>query len=556
MRWQPTQPLRFKLWAAAGDNFIIGSVTDPHGTPKAIAASGVPVLGMVLAFCFAGIFSACKGRREASDVTATPANRQVLGVASAADPIPIFDKDRLNSDMAYRRLIGWQLAYSALSPVQVKNLAIATAYEGNAEDTIPRWMSWYDGYELTELFDMLFGSKTFGAAAGLPSQEARKRSLAFSETELQTVFSDHSKKDLLGWTTDRYVKELGKIKDLRHVQGLVTGQDGLPADSGHGITVFSPEIIDHVLRNYSEIVDCYITRDGLTYETKPKSEDNFSLCLKAEFPGARETELESRGVAVAIKATWQKVVATSGELNPMPVYKHDAESLLKALKAGTWTNTSKSIVPQKEQIFTVRIGEDKTYMLTGLHVTSKQARHWIWVSLWWAEDPDEDFGADRPQFISRLGRGLENYKMCVVTDFEEGDPAPWKFYEEPKNLGRLSASENLDRSRRLKGLGKSLRAVHEFATAKSERGHAPTWCSNPYIELGDANNRTNCIGCHQHAGSSLTGSEPIMDDEAFPNTGRHLMRTNFVTDYLWSLSQPPDDFAARIGEIRSLYAGE
>lgn len=502
---------------------------------------------------------ACKVRNNAADTTATPANRRVLGPASPALAIPPFDPQRLANDMAYRRQVGWQLAYTALAPAPVRNVSLATAYEPGQATTIPRWMTWYDGFELSELFDMLYGSPQFGNEQGLSARDARKRALAFSDQQLSRIFVAHSDKAILGWTEERLAQELGKIKDLKNLHGLVTGQDGLPNDAGHGMTVFSPQLITHVLRNYARITDCYKAREDLTFATRPPhADENFTVCLDAEFPGAtaQNTSSEPPNVAMAIKATWQKVRSTSGSINPLPVYKHDAESLAAALRSGDWTNTSKTATPTPQQIFTVRVGDDKTYMLTGLHVMSKQSRHWIWVSLWWAEDPNEDFGADRPASIAELGHGLENYKMCVVTDFDEHDPAPWRSYLTPPPLPELSAEDNRLRARRLHGLGQSLKASHDFATAARPGGTAPSWCSNPYIELGHGNNRTNCIGCHQHAGSDLTGSESIDDQANYPASGRTPLRENFPTDYLWSVSQPPDDFSGRLGEIRAKYVEE
>src|SRR5690606_5877331 len=100
-----------------------------------------------------------------------------------------------------------------------------------------------------------------------------------------------------------------------------------------------------------------------------------------------------------------------------------------------------------------------------------------------------------------------------------------------------------------------LKAVHSFhahepATAIQAQASPSTWCSNPYIELGQGNARTNCIGCHQHAGSELLGEDTLTDERQFPATGRKLVRKNFPTDYLWSFSMPPDDFSGRIDEIR------
>ncbi|NIS36800.1 MAG: hypothetical protein GWN73_40355, partial [Actinobacteria bacterium] len=42
-----------------------------------------------------------------------------------------------------------------------------------------------------------------------------------------------------------------------------------------------------------------------------------------------------------------------------------------------------------------------------------------------------------------------------------------------------------------------------LASALRAAAGGPSWCSNPYIEHGRGNARTNCIGCHQHGGSEV-----------------------------------------------------
>ena len=69
----------------------------------------------------------------------------------------------------------------------------------------------------------------------------------------------------------------------------------------------------------------------------------------------------------------------------------------------------------------------------------------------------------------------------------------------------------------------------------------PTRCSNPYLERGAGNARTNCIGCHQHAGTSML-PENILKD--FPSDGRTEVRRNFPADYLFAVGR--EDSLARL----------
>ena len=44
--------------------------------------------------------------------------------------------------------------------------------------------------------------------------------------------------------------------------------------------------------------------------------------------------------------------------------------------------------------------------------------------------------------------------------------------------------------------------------------------------------RTNCIGCHQHGGTSLEPEDIIEDEQRFPDSGRTQLREVFPADYL------------------------
>jgi hypothetical protein len=171
------------------------------------------------------------------------------------------------------------------------------------------------------------------------------------------------------------------------------------------------------------------------------------------------------------------------------------------------------IVPEGLLIYaadTVKLSDETGFSLVGLHLMTKELRHWVWVTVWWSpsDKANDDFGQDRPEEITKLGGPWGNYKMCVVTDFEEKDPAPRGGFEGT--------------------LGDSLAAVHGKAT----------WCSNGFIEKGAHNAQTNCIGCHQHAGDLATLDKVLVDTAKFPEQGRTQVRKGFPMDYSWAVATP------------------
>jgi hypothetical protein len=157
---------------------------------------------------------------------------------------------------------------------------------------------------------------------------------------------------------------------------------------------------------------------------------------------------------------------------------------------------------------------------------TKELEHWVWVTLWWSDRPDEDFGADRPaDFPAAFAR----YKLCSVVAFEEGDDDP--------SGGFDGEDESLARA---------------LATVHSGVG-GPTWCSNPYIERGAGNAATNCVGCHQHAGTPLRSEDILGSPEAFPDFSRTEQRPSFPTDYVFSV-RLGDDLGAMFLETEEHYA--
>ena len=64
------------------------------------------------------------------------------------------------------------------------------------------------------------------------------------------------------------------------------------------------------------------------------------------------------------------------------------------------------------------------FRMPAMHLVTKELREWLWITIWWSDKPDEDFGADRPDEITKLGGPWRNYKMNVVVSYEEKDPDP------------------------------------------------------------------------------------------------------------------------------------
>lgn len=197
----------------------------------------------------------------------------------------------------------------------------------------------------------------------------------------------------------------------------------------------------------------------------------------------------------------------------LPSYSTSAEAM-KARLGGdaSWTIADGEADPGPDDIYTLTLPTGPKYRLAALHIMTKELDHWLWITLWWSETPDEDFGADRPASIASLGGPWQRYKMCVTTAFNEEDPLPG---------GGFDTSHP--------SLAAALTAVY------AGKG-APTWCSNPYLEEGHGNASTNCIGCHQHGGTELRPEDILL----LSDFGRPARRNNFPADYSWSTTRGDD----------------
>jgi hypothetical protein len=206
--------------------------------------------------------------------------------------------------------------------------------------------------------------------------------------------------------------------------------------------------------------------------------------------------------AVIVKADWRRQLGNE----TIPLYDTSAARMKSRFaSASEWVSDGVA-GPPSDEIYTALIASTGAkFRMPAMHIMSKELDHWMWITLWWSASPNSDFGADRPTAISGLAGPWKNYKMCVVTQYLEGDPDP--------------------RGGQAGSLGDALAAVTNGAGSAS-------WCSNPYLEVGAGNAGTNCIGCHQHGGTDIS-AESILAD--YPHHGSTRVRNNFFTDYLWAV---------------------
>lgn len=454
--------------------------------------------------------------------------RALIGVASPYAPDPrLAHQDaaaELNADMRKRREQAWRTAHQVLEPVPLLGLAEAAQMHAEVKlpsgeiPKVPRFETWYGIDDLKRMFQGLYGDL---------SPADRNAKTAFSGDSLAAIeeWNAAAQERSDRWPLQRYLEHVAKLGEcdegLDEEACAISLQSKFSGAAG-GIAriAYSPGVAQHVLGNYGPILDCLENLDEIDPEEPPEDPQNFTHCFASEFGSS----------SVLVKAQWSRV----GFGQKLPVFDTDAAALRTRLGPGSsadWgEHGDRKADPDSEQIYTIQLRNGAVFRLTGLHIMTKELRHWQWISMWWSDEPDRDFGADRPkELFEGLPAVWSNYKMCAVTAYAESDGDPAGRYPDMPSLAE--------------------------ALAASGQAGAPTWCSNPYIEHGRGNARTNCIGCHQHGGATvgedLDGdgvfedfdlNEVIRSETLYPSNGRIQQRETFVADYLWSFSRI-DDFA-------------
>lgn len=501
---------------------------------------------------------ACEGVSRAA---LSPVDRKIVGDAAAysADATLRARDSELASSQKARREVAWATVAKVVATVP---LAEDLPNGAHLPSGVPAWQTWHSLEDLRRVFHHLY------EPLSLEDKRSRAR---FDAAALDEAFlwNTTAVEELPTWPVERYLEYLAAIDEA----GRVTGLGGISRVG------YSPAAARHLLQSYPEVLGCRDSGAPPPHTTGPLTEtpvareavesaacetravgsyaiqgdeslhavleegDDATLTLRAadqscsaaagaacEIPGPATVEVSVSAGASPVRSA---VALTRRSAHPewascldgpfpvdaaivkadyrradlemkLPVYSTSAASLAARLAGHvSWDIADGEADPPPSDIHTVTLPNGNHYRLAALHIMTKELDHWLWITIWWSAAPSEDFGADRPAAIEGPWR---HYKMCVTTAFDEVDPSP---------SGAFDASHP------------SLAAA--LASTYSGVG-APTWCSNPYLEVGHGNAGTNCIGCHQHGGTELA-SEDILTFAAF---GRLQTRNNFPSDYSWA----------------------
>jgi hypothetical protein len=503
---------------------------------------------------------------------ATVQDRKVIGPAApyVADFSLAARDDELRTSIAARRTVAWDVVARVLHPVPLGEPKLATTFGG--QPNVPAWHTWFARDDFERVFKKLY--RDLG-----PMGRRARAPLDAPTIDAGFDWNTHALDALPDWPEQRYLDYLAQIDTLDKAAGI----------AGANRVGYSPGAMRQLIHSYGKQYACRIAPppdpfdqdpmrvgvpvkqveklvlDGCAWQTlgpyiagagskvtvSMTGDGDADIYVRRDLaPNPQEFDCRSSGSssaeacsvdggapiyvavfgakhstvevdveylqkdvvdptcldgemprdAVLVKADWHRVLT-----DPLPVFDTSAQRMASRFAVNSeWTDDG-GANPDSSSIYTVVLPNGATFRMPALHVMTKELDHWLWITMWWSPDPDTDFGADRPAQIAALPGPWRNYKMCVVSSYLEGDPDP--------------------RGGQAGTLGDALASVHGGVGS-------PSWCSNPYLELGAGNAATNCIGCHQHGGTD-TLPEQIL--ASLPHHGTTRVRNNFFTDYLWAI---------------------
>lgn len=434
------------------------------------------------------------------------------------DPTQLFGD--LEKSMSKRREVAWGIVEQMIAP---QTLSI-----DDTEYNIPLWHTWYEGArgnpEFYSKIDIFYG-KMKACKKKSDDGKCKKSYRQLAEETLKGATGKAESKNFGSSLTDANMSQI--LEQQKKVF-----EKGLKGHEGTGFTLFSPSFVQHVLEESKGVMNCETDHAPKTEpNTKPPSAEQFSPCMR-EFPRS----------AVMVKASWQPDVDKG-----MPFHDTTDTAMTNLFNLSGWPQ-SQTATYDARKMYTVETREGRLYGLRSIHFSTKDTREWIWVSLWWDPKPNSDFGQDRPDSIDGV---WANYKMCVTSAFNEKDPTPWKGFEKDAPLLAKAIKANYDT------------LVSANSAANGSRDNLTTWCSNPNVETDQQNHKTNCIGCHQYAGSwsksdnALTLYEQTLvpRDRNFPQLGRDRHRETFLSDFAWGVALY-ENVPKRIATFRKSYGIE
>lgn len=163
---------------------------------------------------------------------------------------------------------------------------------------------------------------------------------------------------------------------------------------------------------------------------------------------------------------------------------------VRATDAATVDKLNQGLTGQITRRFWERAFTEDDYLaLVAVHLTTREAPDWVWVTLWWHDAPDDaPFGGDQPATIRH-----------------------------PFDQFRMEVAQSAD-------------------VPVADDG-SPHIAFNPYLEAGFAlGTESNCLGCHQKAAWTVTGPGevyPVQRGSISPDDP--FFAGKLRTHFLWSL---------------------
>jgi hypothetical protein len=425
------------------------------GGVRGFALLSSVLVGVAVA-CAAGCAADRSGGDAEDQAKASVVDRFIIGegVPYPADKTLSKDFATLQASQVARRKAAWAIIKRATESVGLDT-------EGKA---VPRFQTWYGKDEILPMYERILTQQT---------PEQRAAHTAPTDEAIADAFQFLAKRTPGSNWEGRLAQRRAEI-----------AAQGTASLGGNERILMSPALVAHLFKNHDALMRC--VGNVPSGDLDPPTASNFAPCVGAEFPAD----------AVLVKARWIP------ELSPLATFDTSARALEETITAGEWGEGTGTANPDDASIYTMRLPTSGTRVrLAALHVATKELRDWAWVTMFWSDAPNVDFGSDRP---AEMTEAWANYKMCAVVDYDEGDDG--------------TAQESFDPT-----LRDALAATRKFGPR--------TWCSNPYLEGGKHNSATNCIGCHQHGGTNNDSVSLLEGPNAFPDGARARTRKNFPADY-------------------------
>ena len=343
-------------------------------------------------------------------------------------------------------------------------VALADTTVGGGAATVPRFQTWYAKDDFVRMWKKLY--KDLGTDGRQGARAAR---------------DDGARRHLrLERAHGRRRCRPGRPIATRSTSRKLKTDDDWMAWAPATASSYSPAVMTHSFRQLRRACStaCRSCRRSRPMRRRLR-ETTSPTCFDSEFPVG----------AAVVKAQWRR--AEFGAKLPTfdTTRRRRCSSACRRATATGATATAQAD-PAADRIHTVRLTNGNVFRLVGLHVMTKELRHWLWMTMWWSDAPT---ATSAPTARRRSTRRLAQLQDVHRHRHDERDPA---------------------------------------------QPAGPTWCTNPYLEKGAGNARTNCIGCHQHGGIALK-PEDILGDATTLSRRRRApsCAPTFPTDYSWALDR-------------------